>query len=457
MLKRERKKRSEAVNLRLDMIYEASGGREGLGKGRLLRGEFARNAGSAARSVLRAGAVVVALVGSLTAAIMAVQAATNPIPIVFDTRIVGDANRTRFIADLTDSADVAVFTLADPYRVVVDMSEVGFRLPDDAGRDGRGLFSAFRYGLISPGKSRIVLDVSGPVRVDQSFVVPPAKDQPARLVIDVVPTTREAFLEADRAYRESLSAERAAKRDRALVAPDQPSDDRPIVVLDPGHGGIDTGAKGSDGTLEKDLTLAFAEILAQKLKEAGHYNVLFTRTDDSFIALGDRVEFAREHKADLFVSIHANSFRGRSIRGAIVYTVSDEASDKMAAEIAASENQVDVLAGIDIKGDDSNDVMDILLDLTRRETRNFGLVFARNLVKELKTSTAMFKVPHQQATFKVLEAPDVPSAMIELGFLSNPEDEKLLTSDDWRQKTADSVVHAIDDFFETRIAQGPPQ
>jgi len=433
------------------------GGREGLGEGRLLRGIVARNTGSAGHPVLRAVAVVLGLAGSLTAATAAVQAAAKPLPIVFDTRIVGDDNRTRFIADMTDSADMAVFTLADPYRVVVDMSEVGFRLPDDAGHDGRGLYSAFRYGLISPGKSRIVLDVSGPVRVDKSFVVPAAKDQPARLVIDVVPTTREAFLEADRAYRESLSAERAARRDRAIVAPDQPSDDRPIVVLDPGHGGIDTGAKGRDGAIEKNVTLVFAEVLGEKLKETGHYNVLFTRTDDSFVSLGDRVEFAREHKADLFVSIHANSFRGRTIRGAIIYTVSDEASDKMAAEIAASENQVDVLAGIDIRGEDSDEVMDILLDLTRRETRNFGLVFARNLVKELKTATPMFKVPHQQASFKVLEAPDVPSAMIELGFLSNPEDEKLLASDDWRRKTADSVVHAIDEFFERRVAQGSPR
>lgn len=432
-----------------------SGGREGLAKGRLLRGRTTTTAGLAGRPLPRAAALVVAFAGTLAAAGLAVQAAaTKPAPLVFDTRIVGDENRTRFIADITNSPDAAVFTLADPYRIVVDMSEVGFQLPDDAGHRGRGLFTAFRYGLISPGKSRIVLDVAGPVQVDKSFVVPPAKDQPARLVIDVVPTTREAFLEANRAYRELLGAERAARRDRALVAPDEPSDDRPVVVLDPGHGGIDTGAKAGDGTLEKGITLAFAEVLGERLKETGRYNVLFTRTDDSFVSLGDQVAYARGHKADLFVSIHANSFRGRTIRGAIIYTVSDEASDKMAAEIAASENQVDVLAGIDIQGEDSDEVMDILLDLTRRETRNFGLVFARNLVQQLKTATPMFKVPHQQASFKVLEAPDVPSAMIELGFLSNPEDEKLLKSDDWRRKTADSVVEAIDDFFERRVAQG---
>ncbi|WP_291745291.1 N-acetylmuramoyl-L-alanine amidase [Bauldia sp.] len=376
----------------------------------------------------------------------------GPVPIVFDARIVGDANRTRFVADMTDAADAAVFTLADPYRIVVDMSEVGFRLPDDAGQKGRGLFSAFRYGLISRGKSRIVLDVDGPVKVDKSFVVPPADNQPARLVIDVVPTSRKAFLAANRAYRDSLAVKGAAKRDRALVATGQ-GGPGPTVVIDPGHGGIDTGAKGRNGSVEKNLTLAFAKILGKKLKETGRYNVLFTRTDDSFVALGDRVAFARENNADLFVSVHANSFRGRSVRGAIIYTVSDDASDKMAAEIAQSENQADVLSGIDIPDEDSDEVMDILLDLTQRETRNFGTVFAKNLVKELKLTTPMFKVPHQQAGFKVLEAPDVPSAMIELGFVSNADDEKLLLSDSWRDKTAGSVVQAIDDFFERKLAQ----
>ncbi|MCP4386275.1 MAG: N-acetylmuramoyl-L-alanine amidase, partial [Hyphomicrobiales bacterium] len=229
--------------------------------------------------------------------------------------------------------------------------------------------------------------------------------------------------------------------------------DLPTIVLDPGHGGIDTGAKGRQGAVEKKVTLAFAEILGEKLTETGRYNVLFTRTDDSFVALSDRVGFAQDHNADLFVSIHANSFRGRSIRGAIVYTISDEASDKMAAEIAELENQVDVLAGLDVDADDSDEVRDILLDLTRRETHNFGTVFARNLVKELKATTPMFKVPHQQASFRVLEAPDVPSALIELGFVSNADDEKLLLSDTWRSETSVSIVRAIEGFFETKVAQ----
>jgi N-acetylmuramoyl-L-alanine amidase len=381
------------------------------------------------------------------------EAADSKAPLIFDARIVGDEDRTRFIADMTGALDVSVFTLSDPYRVIVDIPEVRFGLDDDESIEGRGLFSAFRYGQISPGKSRIVLDLTGPVKVDQAFVIPPADNQPARLVIDVVGTSREAFIEVERAYRETRNLEDSARRDRAIVAPVESDSGKFDVVLDPGHGGIDTGAKGRGGAIEKEITLEFAEILGEKLKATGRYNVFFTRTDDRFVALGDRVALARSHGADLFVSIHANSFRGRSIRGTIVYTISEGASDALASEIAASENQADALAGLDIAAENSDEVLDILFDLTRRETRNFEMVFAQNLVKELRETTGMFKVPHQKAGFKVLTAHDFPSAMIELGFVSNPEDEKLLLSDDWRQKMAGSVSRAIDIYFEKQFAQ----
>ena len=330
---------------------------------------------------------------------------------------------------MTGAIDVSVFTLSDPYRVIVDIPEVRFGLDDDAGLKGRGMFTAFRYGQISPGKSRIVLDLAGPVKVDKAFVVPPADNQPARLVIDVVGTSREAFLGVERDYRDARSLEESAKRDRAIVARPVTESGKFNVVLDPGHGGIDTGAKGRAGAVEKVVTLEFAEILAEKLKATGRYNVFFTRTDDRFVALGDRVAIARSHGADLFVSIHANSFRGRSIRGTIVYTVSEGASDALASEIAASENQADAMAGLDLAVENSDEVLDILFDLTKRETRNFEMVFAKNLVKELRQTTGMFKVPYQKAGFKVLTAHDFPSAMIELGFVSNADDEKLLLSD----------------------------
>lgn len=367
-----------------------------------------------------------------------------------DARIVGDMHRTRFVADLSESVEIDIFTLADPYRVILDLPEVGFVLPEGVGEPGRGMITAFRYGKISPGKSRVVLDVNGPVRIDKSYVLDRVVEQPARLVVDVVPTTRSEFMLASRQYQDAESAEASARRNRGFVPRSVGERERSLIVIDPGHGGIDSGATGSTGAIEKDITLEFAQLLGRELDKTGLYDVKYTRQDDSFVALGARVAMARAYGAQLFVSIHANSFSSRRIRGTVIYTVSDEASDKIAAEIAASENQSDILAGLDIHDVDSNEVKDILIDLARRETRNFGVVFANNLVKELGATTKMFKKPHQQAGFKVLESPDVPSAMVELGYLSNASDEKLLLSSEWREKTAKSIVRAIAGYFDTQ-------
>lgn len=407
------------------------------------------------RFALAAAAIVVfAFLAQLAVAEDAAPAASNA-PYVLDARVVGDDSRVRFIADVSAPVDAAVFALADPYRIIVDLPEVHFVLPETSGTEGRGLVSAFRYGFISKGKSRIVIDVTGPVAIDKQFVVQPANGQPARLVIDAIPTTRDKFLEAAKAYRDSHETTLVkADREPGVAAGEG---DRPLIVLDPGHGGIDLGARGDGGTLEKNVVLNFAKVLGAKLLETNRYRVVFTRRDDSFIALGERVAVARNQHAALFVSIHANSFPGNTVRGAIVYTVSDEASDKMAADLATSENQSDALAGIDIDGEDSDEVKGILFDLTRRETRNFGVVFAQNLVKHLGTTTHMFKIPHQQASFKVLEAPDVPSALLELGYLTNADDEKQLVSEEWQSQVSASMIEAIDTYFrkETIVSDKP--
>jgi N-acetylmuramoyl-L-alanine amidase len=398
-------------------------------------------------------AIAVALLAATAHAGEAVEMpAASDAPVMLGARIVGDDSRVRFVADLSKTVAATVFTLADPDRIVVDLPEVHFALPQLAGATGRGLITAFRYGLISPGKSRIVIDLSGPTLIDKTFVVDPADGQPARLVIDAVPTDRGKFLDATRAYKQQQLASTANGADAGVSAAPDDHGDKPIVVVDSGHGGIDTGAHGGGGVLEKDVTLGFGKTLGKLLEASGRYRVVYTRDDDSYISLGDRVAIARRNNADLFVSIHANSFPGGSVRGAIVYTASDKASDKMAAALANTENESDALAGVDVNAADSNDVMSILNDLTLRETRNFGVVFARNLVKELGKSTRLFKVPHQEASFKVLEAPDVPSALIELGYLTNPNDAKLMVTQAWQDKTAESIVKAIDDYFSTRVA-----
>jgi len=281
-----------------------------------------------------------------------------------DFRIGGDDKQTRVVVDLTRRIDTAVFTLADPYRVVVDLSQVTFKLPAKATEQTRGQVKAFRYGLIMQGGSRIVLDTKGPVRVAKSFVLDATEGQPARLVLDLVPIDRASFLR-------NIALENRPKQ-AATAKPSEPAskpdDPRPLVVLDPGHGGIDNGTKGAGGELEKDVVLAFTQALREKLESNGKYRVAMTRTDDTFIPLGERVRFARTRSAALFISVHADALprnEGQA-EGATVYTLSENASDAEAARLAEAENKADVIAGVDLTTE-PDDVANILVDLATRD------------------------------------------------------------------------------------------
>ncbi len=325
--------------------------------------------------------------------------------------------------DLSRKVDIAVFSLADPYRVVVDLPQVTFKLPRRAGEHGRGLVTAYRYGLVMRGGSRIVLDTDKPVSVKKAFVLPAAAGQPARLVLDLKATDRESFLHTIALQNRDDHAKRPR---RAAVPPS--NDPRPLIVLDPGHGGIDNGThwKSID---EKDIVLAFARVLREKLVKTGKYRVLMTRTGDTYIPLNERVRFARRHHASLFISLHADSLPAREGRaeGATVYTLSEKASDAQAAELASSENASDVLAGVDLSNEPS-DVASILFDLAQRETKTFSVRFARDVVGQLRDTARLYKHPIKSAGFVVLKDPDVPSVLIELGYLSSAADRKNLVS-----------------------------
>ncbi|MEI2385730.1 N-acetylmuramoyl-L-alanine amidase [Breoghania sp. JC706] len=377
--------------------------------------------------------------------------AENSVVVASAARVAGDAHRTRFIVDLSRTVKFAASALADPDRVILDMPEVRFDLPPKSGESGRGLVKAWRYGLIAPGKSRIVLDLSGPARIDKSFVLPSVDGQPARLVIDFVKTTRAAFL-ADYPRPDAVAEDAAAEKGDRKPVGKAPSS-RPVIVLDPGHGGIDTGAVGVDGINEKVVVLEFARLLKEKLEAEGTYEVLMTRDDDRFIPLGKRVEFAREHGASLFISVHADSAPQNYVRGATVYTLSERASDAIAAALAKRENSSDILAGADLE-DEPDDVADILIDLARRETKSFSIFFARTLVSEFESAVKLIKNPWRSAGFRVLKAYDIPSVLVELGYLSNKHDESLLVSHEWRERAATAMVASIDRFFQPRLAQG---
>lgn len=368
-----------------------------------------------------------------------------------DIRIGGDDKQTRFVVDLSRKIDITAFMLADPYRVVVDLPRTTFKLPANTGVQARGLVKAFRYGLIMQGGSRIVLDTKAPVRLEKAFVIDAAEGQPARLVLDLVATDRPSFM------RNITLANRSAQQSASARPSDAPpkveGDARPLIVIDPGHGGIDNGAKGTGGELEKDVVLAFALTLREKLEAQGKYRVAMTRSEDEFIALGERVRFARSRNAALFVSVHADALPKREglAEGATVYTLSENASDAEAARLAETENKADVIAGVDLTAE-PDDVANILVDLAQRETKTFSMQFARTVVEELKSAARLHKHPLKSAGFKVLLAPDVPSVLVELGYMSTKDDLKQLTSANWRARTAQALAQAVDAYFTPRVA-----
>jgi N-acetylmuramoyl-L-alanine amidase len=379
------------------------------------------------------------------------RAAAAGFPLATDSRIGGDENQTRFVVDLSAKVGMRAFTLADPYRVVIDLPQVTFQLKPKAGESGRGLIKAFRFGLVMQGGSRIVLDLKKPVRIDKAFVLDTAEGQPARLVIDLTAVDRETFLRT--IAQENRVAPQAQQRKSDQDTSKQAGDPRPLIVLDPGHGGIDNGTQAPSGENEKALVLGFALSLRDKIEQMGKYRVAMTRTDDVFVPLAERVRLARQRQASLFISIHADALgRGDGdAQGATVYTLSETASDAEAHRLAEAENKADVISGVDLSTE-PGDVADILIDLAQRETKAFSNHFARNLVGEIKAVSRMHKNPLKSAGFRVLRAADVPSVLLELGYVSNRQDLKQLTSEVWRSRTADAVVTAVEAYFSTRLA-----
>jgi len=373
----------------------------------------------------------------------------DSLPVATDARLGGDEAQTRFVMDLSRKIDLHAFTLADPYRVILDIPQVVFRLPPKSGEGGRGMITAYRFGLVMQGGSRMVFDLAKPVRIEKAFVVDATDGAPARLVLDLAATDRENFL------RRIALDNRVARSEPPATNVPEPAggDPRPLVVLDPGHGGIDTGTRAASGELEKDIVLDFTQRLREHIEKLGKYRVLMTRTDDTFVPLGERVRIARNAGAALFVSIHADALPHgeEDAQGASVYTVSDTASDSEAARLAEKENRADVIAGVDLKAEPDG-VADILIDLAQRETRSYSVQFAHRLVGEMKTATRLHKKPLKSAGLRVLRAPDVPSVLVELGYVSNRGDLHSLLSANWRDRTADSIAQAVDGYFATRMA-----
>ncbi len=391
-------------------------------------------------------AVTVPLVGRSVA-----SAAGEERLLAYGARIVGDDARTRIVIDFDRPPSFSIHYIANPERVVVDLPATAFGFPAKD-LEARGLFKDIRYGTMDGDSARIVLTATKPVRIGMAKVQVDENGKGQRLVLEAEMTDKATFAELVKA--QSWNEPEAAQTTSAIPTPEKVESGDFIVAVDAGHGGIDTGAIGVDTkTQEKDVTLAFAKTLADRLNREPGIKAFLTRKDDSFLSLSERVQIARQNHAALFVSMHADTLRQKDIRGATVYTISDKASDKLAADLADRENLSDQIAG-KAAATEPPEVADILLDLTRRETQAFSISMAESVLASFKDQVGTINNPHRHAGFRVLQAPDVPSILLELGFLSNKEDEKLLLDDAWRAKIGDLLTEAVKHYHASMVANG---
>ena len=372
--------------------------------------------------------------------------------IVSDARLGVHGRETHFVLDLTAPVPVErVFTLSGPYRVVIDLPNAPAQQDLSNEHADIGIVAAYRSGRYRPDTFRVVLDLKGPARVLRHFTLSPSADQGYRHVFHLEPVTAETFARERRAVR--LTAAALPAPPAPTVKPDRPAGKR-LIVIDPGHGGIDPGATRGKTIYEKRITIEIAKRLKAELETSGRYEVVLTRERDVFVALRDRMALANRLKAELFVSIHADSIGKRRVRGASVYTLSDEASDPEAAAFAARENKADLVAGIDMADYDEDTGM-ILIDLSQRQAKNCSERFSKYLVGELGRSQRLLRKPQRSAGFAVLKAPGVPSVLVELGYLSNKYDARRLISAKHQASLARAVRRAVDRFFRPECKMWP--
>jgi N-acetylmuramoyl-L-alanine amidase len=368
----------------------------------------------------------------------------GPPPVVMSARIGEHEDSTRIVLELSDPVNLRAFTLTNPDRVVIDMPNVSWRLGAPPLPSDHGSVKSYRYGQFREGNSRMVIDLNRPVRVADPLVLPPSAGFGYRVVIDMYPAAQEKF-DTNAGWPADLKQRETAAEKLAMTGP-VANGGKKVVVIDPGHGGIDSGTNGVNGLMEKDMVLAEGLRLAQVLKARG-YTVHMTRDSDVFIPLPERVAIARKWKADLLISLHCDSNPDSSVNGLSIYTLNDGRSDREAVALAKRENQSDVIAGVDLSGGNSP-VAPILIDLAQRDTINKSSRFAQTALTELADATDILpRSPHRSASLAVLVAPDVPAVLIELGYLSNSSDAAQMNKNQWRAGVAKAIADSVDRNF----------
>lgn len=366
------------------------------------------------------------------------------VAVAADLAPAGDG-RVRLTVQLSRDVDASGFVLERPARAVIDLGDVNVQFRPSGQRVG--IVSGVRAGAVAPGRSRIVLDLAHPARI-------------ARLESErgAVPGVRHLVVElekADRPAAPSLGGRPPEPLATGSIGERRPDDARPLVAIDAGHGGVDPGAVATTGAFEKDIVLAFAHALRDRLAVSGRVRTAMIRDGDHFVALDERVRLARQAGADLFISIHGDSIGSPAIRGATIYTGAERATDLESARLAERENAADLAGGL-VPPEARAGITDILHQLTLRETRGLSHRFAGILHGELAQTLAFSAQPHREAGFRVLRAADMTSVLVELGYLSNARDAHLLLSDDWRRQTAAAMAGAVERFFGPRAAGGAP-
>lgn len=353
---------------------------------------------------------------------------------VRNLRVAHDQARTRLVFDLSGPVDHKLFTLENPERVVIDLR--GARLETDLSDDAlsTGLLRRVRHGTRNHDDLRVVLDLRERVQ-PKSFLLPPDEGSMHRLVIDL---------------------EGAHRSPEPLVARiTEPEHGRDVVIaIDPGHGGRDPGAIGHGGTKEKDVALAIGKRLHEILARQRGFRPILTRGNDRLIPLRDRVRIARRAKADLFVSIHADSLGDSRVAGASVYALSlSGASSEMARQLAVKENAVDLIGGVSLRDKDEQ-LASVLLDLSQTATIQSSLELGEDVLGELSRVGRLNRKEVQQAGFAVLKAPDVPSILVETSFISNPSEERKLRSSRHQREIAKAIASGIESFFRRKAPAG---
>ena len=407
-------------------------------------GRNARRQGRCTSALLLLLALFFGATGTEAAAISGVDLSADSIVLRFDHPVEG----------------ASAFLLDGPQRIAVDVGGARPGLDGGAG----GFVARIRQGQFNPSTARVVFDLAQPaVIADGRFA-----ENGRSLTLSLKQVSELSFSNAVRAGRKlfGLPAANAANSVTIPLDPPRPvaslptppvigarGSGRPLVVIDAGHGGHDPGSISPDGRWrEKDVALGIARAIRDELVASGRVRVAMTRDDDRFLVLGERREIGRRLSADLFISVHADSAANAEARGATVYTLSEVASDRVAAQLAAKENKADILNGVDLGGE-NNDVSSILIDLAQRETMNVSSGFAALLQREMSPAIGFRTNYHRFAGLIVLKAPDVPSVLLETGYMSNPEDLELLLSREYRRNIAVGVRKAVETHFARQLAE----